>query len=133
MSIPFQTGGRTIVLPEDDVECQGNRYHASSEPDRSWRRGHVEFGTPREHRDDKATIGTLLTAERLDEKDVLGFDHDEYVDQVAWDVHPGFRPRGPAAKDHRWLAEAFFEVVGEKDRAFAASQLLLALSPAKDA
>ena len=56
--------------------------------------------------------GTFLTTQRLDEKTVLGFDHDEYVDQVAWDVHPAFRPRGKAAD--AWLKQAFEELVGAK-------------------
>jgi hypothetical protein len=44
--------------------------------------------------------------------DAFGFDHDEYVDQVAWDVHPAFRPRGKAADE--WLKQAFDELVGAK-------------------
>ena len=56
--------------------------------------------------------GTFLTTQKLDEKSVLGFDHDEYVDQVAWDVHPAFRPRGSAPD--AWLKQAFDELVGAK-------------------
>ncbi|MBK7074600.1 MAG: AAA family ATPase [Myxococcales bacterium] len=88
-------------------------------------------GTPRAYRDDQASAGTILTAERLDEKDVLGFDHDEYVDQVGWDVHPAFRPRGPAPKNERWLAEAFMEVAGEQAREVAATQLMSDLAGTK--
>ena len=56
--------------------------------------------------------GTFLIAQKLDEKAVLGFDHDEYVDQIAWDVHPAFRPRGTA--DDAWLQQAFDELLGAK-------------------
>ena len=67
-------------------------------------------GTPKEVRSTEHGSGTFLTTQRLDEKTVLGFDHDEYVDQVAWDVHPAFRPRGKAAD--AWLKQAFEELVG---------------------
>jgi len=53
-----------------------------------------------------------LTAQKLDEATVLGFDHDEYGDQVAWDVHPVFRPRGKATDT--WLQQAFEELIGAK-------------------
>jgi hypothetical protein len=69
-------------------------------------------GTPKEVRGTEHGSGTFLTTQRLDEKTVLGFDHDEYVDQVAWDVHPAFRPRGKAAD--AWLKQAFDELVGAK-------------------
>lgn len=69
-------------------------------------------GTPKEMRGTKHPSGTFLTALKLDEKSVLGFDHDEYVDQVAWDVHPAFRPRGSAPD--AWLKQAFDELVGAK-------------------
>lgn len=69
-------------------------------------------GTPKEVRDTQHATGTFLTTQKLDEKAVLGFDHDEYVDQVAWDVHPVFRPRGKA--DDAWLKQAFDELVGGK-------------------
>lgn len=73
-------------------------------------------GGPLELRDETHPKGTLLTATALDEKAVLGFDHDDYVDQIAWDVHPAFRPRGSAAST-TWLLEAFLEVVGERAKA----------------
>ncbi len=69
-------------------------------------------GTPKVFRGDEHPSGTLLTTQRLDEKSVLGFDHDEYDDQVAWDVHPAFRPRGIA--NDAWLKQAFDELVGQK-------------------
>jgi hypothetical protein len=69
-------------------------------------------GTPKEVRGVEHASGTFLTTQKLDEKSVLGFDHDEYVDQVAWDVHPAFRPRGKA--DDTWLVQAFEELVGAK-------------------
>jgi hypothetical protein len=69
-------------------------------------------GTPKEVRGVEHARGTFLTTQKLDEKGVLGFDHDEYVDQVAWDVHPSFRPRGKA--DDAWLKQAFEELVGVK-------------------
>ena len=69
-------------------------------------------GTPKVVRDSQHATGTFLTTQKLDEKTVLGFDHDEYVDQVAWDVHPAFRPRGKA--DDAWLKQAFDELVGTK-------------------
>jgi hypothetical protein len=69
-------------------------------------------GTPKEVRGTEHGSGTFLTTQKLDEKTVLGFDHDEYVDQVAWDVHPAFRPRGKAAD--AWLKQAFDELVGAK-------------------
>lgn len=70
-------------------------------------------GTPKEIRSKEHASGTFLTTQKLDEKTVLGFDHDEYVDQIAWDVHPTFRPRGKAAAD-AWLKQAFDELVGAK-------------------
>lgn len=69
-------------------------------------------GTPKEVRGTEHRSGTFLTTQKLDEKSVLGFDHDEYVDQVAWDVHPAFRPRG--TKPDAWLRQAFDELVGAK-------------------
>lgn len=69
-------------------------------------------GLPKEERGETHSTGTMLTAKRLDEKSVLGFDHDEYVDQIAWDVHPAFRPRGEA--EDAWLVQAFEELVGAK-------------------
>ncbi len=69
-------------------------------------------GTPKEVRGTEHANGTFLTTQKLDEKTVLGFDHDEYVDQVAWDVHPSFRPRGNAVD--AWLRQAFDELVGAK-------------------
>lgn len=69
-------------------------------------------GTPKEVRGTDHANGTFLTTQELDEKTVLGFDHDEYVDQVAWDVHPAFRPRGKA--EDAWLKQAFDELVGTK-------------------
>jgi hypothetical protein len=69
-------------------------------------------GTPKEVRGTEHGSGTFLTTQRLDEKTVLGFDHDEYVDQVVWDVHPAFRLRGKAAD--AWLKQAFEELVGAK-------------------
>ena len=69
-------------------------------------------GTPKEVRGAEHANGTFLTTQRLDEKAVLGFDHDEYGEQVAWDVHPVFRPRGKA--DDAWLKQAFAELVGAK-------------------
>jgi hypothetical protein len=68
-------------------------------------------GTPKDERDTKHAFGTFLTAQKLDEKSVLGFDHEEYFDQIAWDVHPAFRPRGKA--EDLWLKEAFDELVGK--------------------
>ncbi|MBL8622907.1 MAG: AAA family ATPase [Myxococcales bacterium] len=56
--------------------------------------------------------GTFLTSQKLDEESVLGFDHGDYEDQIAWDVHPAFRPRG-AAPD-AWLSQAFEELTGGK-------------------
>jgi hypothetical protein len=69
-------------------------------------------GTPKEVRGTEHANGTFLTTQKLDEKTVLGFDHDEYVDQVAWDVHPAFRPRGKAPD--AWLKQAFDELVVTK-------------------
>ena len=69
-------------------------------------------GAPKEVRGVEHASGTFLTTQKLDEKSVLGFDHDEYVNQVAWDVHPAFRPRGKA--DDTWLKQAFDELVGAK-------------------
>ncbi len=69
-------------------------------------------GTPREVRGIGHASGTFLTTQKLDEKSVLGFDHNEYVDQVAWDVHPAFRPRGTMTAP--WLRQAFEELVRAK-------------------
>lgn len=69
-------------------------------------------GTPKELRGEAHANGTFLTAQKFDEKSVLGFDHDEYGDQIVWDVHPNFRPRGGA--DDTWLEQAFNELLGVK-------------------
>jgi len=69
-------------------------------------------GLPKEERGEHHPTGTMLIAKRLDEKTVLGFDHDEHVEQVAWEVHPAFRPRGN--KDDAWLAQAFAELLTPK-------------------
>jgi 5-methylcytosine-specific restriction endonuclease McrBC GTP-binding regulatory subunit McrB len=69
-------------------------------------------GKPKNLRGEEHGQGTFLTAQKLDEKSVLGFDHDEYIDQVAWDIHPAFRPRGKA--EDAWLEQAFNELVEEK-------------------
>ena len=69
-------------------------------------------GTPKEVRGTEHSSGTFLTTQKLDEKSVLGFDHEEYIDQIAWDVHPAFRPRG--TKPDAWLGQAFEELVGAK-------------------
>ena len=83
-------------------------------------------GTPKEFRDDDIKQkGTLLTVSHLEEKAVLGFDHDDYVDQVDWGVHPVFRPRGTPPPSDQWLAEAFLEVVvRSSNRSQAAIALL---------
>jgi len=67
-------------------------------------------GTPRRMRNSENERGTFLTAQQLDERAVLGFEHDEYLDRIAWDVHPAFRPRGEA--EDAWLRQAFNELVG---------------------
>jgi 5-methylcytosine-specific restriction endonuclease McrBC GTP-binding regulatory subunit McrB len=69
-------------------------------------------GTPKVLRDAQHDVGTFLITQKLDEKSVLGFNHDEYVDQVAWDVHPAFRPGGKA--NDVWLKQAFDELLGAK-------------------
>jgi hypothetical protein len=69
-------------------------------------------GTPKEVRSAEHLTGTFLTTQKLDDKAVLGFDHDDYVDQVVWDVHPAFRPRGK--QEDAWLKQAFDELVGVK-------------------
>jgi hypothetical protein len=69
-------------------------------------------GTPKEVRGTEHSSGTFLTTQKLDEKSVLGFDHEECIDQIAWDVHPAFRPRG--TKPDAWLRQAFEELVGAK-------------------
>lgn len=68
-------------------------------------------GTP-EERGAKHVHGTFLTAQKFDEKLLPSFDHDEYVDRFAWDIHPRFRPRGAA--DATWLRQAFDELLGAK-------------------
>lgn len=72
-------------------------------------------GTPKKYRGPDSAAGTILTAGHLDEKTVLGFDHDEYVDQVEWDIHPAFRPCTDQPKPRGWLVEAFLEVSGSKN------------------
>lgn len=90
-------------------------------------------GTPREFRDSECDKGTVLMADNIAEKDVLGFDHDDYTDQVAWDIHPAFRPRGTPASD-LWLAQAFLEVVGNSSEPLGtASELAGALTTSQDA
>lgn len=59
------------------------------------------------------TGGTFLIARKLDEKMVLGFDHDEYDDRYEWDIHPAFRPDGKAESDD-WLKQAFHELTGKQ-------------------
>lgn len=58
---------------------------------------------------------TVLTAVKALEKAVLGFDHDDYEDQLSWEVHPAFRPRGSfdgwSTED---IEKVFREVAGDK-------------------
>ncbi|MEZ4436260.1 MAG: AAA family ATPase [bacterium] len=73
-------------------------------------------GTPRSLRSEESTEGTMLTVTQLNEKSILGFDHEDYSDRLQWDVHPAFKHR---ARDvgREWLAAAFFEVAGSKKSA----------------
>lgn len=63
--------------------------------------------------------GTILIARELKEVTVLGEDHSDYVDQIAWEVHPVFRREpiwAPGVQDRNlWLAQAFYEVIGSKE------------------
>ena len=76
-------------------------------------------GVPKSYRPDPDDVPTILTAEELLELKVLGFDHDEYVDQVAWELHPAFCAtwESPAGLDRElWLAKAFYEVLVREGR-----------------
>ncbi len=75
--------------------------------------GHPQTKDGPEVRDkDKKTI---LTVVKVAERAVLGVDHDDYEDQLAWEVHPSFRPRG---NFDDWSQEdilgVFREVAGAK-------------------
>lgn len=61
---------------------------------------------------------TILTATKVVEKAVLGFDHEDYEDRLAWEIHPAFRARGkvPAAWGADGLVRVFQEVAGIKGR-----------------
>jgi hypothetical protein len=71
-------------------------------------------GAPKDRKENDVTI---LTIRKLVEKQVLGFDHDDYEDhKLDWGVHPAFRPRGSLPEG--WAPDAleklFREVAGNK-------------------
>ncbi len=71
-------------------------------------------GLPKNYRTPGGTEPTILTAEKLVETAVLGFNHDEYMDQVAWEVHPAFRANWNPPEDvdrDLWIAMALYEVL----------------------
>ena len=61
---------------------------------------------------------TILTSTKMAEKAVLGFDHEDYEDRLAWGVHPAFRARGtvPAEWGVDGLERVFREVAGVEGR-----------------
>jgi hypothetical protein len=63
---------------------------------------------------------TILMVEQAREKDAIGFDHDDYEDQLVWEVHPAFRPNGELPDgvwqpDHASL-EDVFTLVAKKEK-----------------
>ncbi|MCU0656176.1 MAG: AAA family ATPase [Polyangiaceae bacterium] len=73
-----------------------------------------EKGIPSKRREGDVTI---LTVRELMEKQVLGFDHDDYEDhKLDWGVHPAFRPRGslPEGWAPDALGKLFREVAGTR-------------------
>jgi MoxR-like ATPase len=74
-------------------------------------------GTPKKYRNGDKDIPSVLHVRKLDEKDVLGFDHDEYENAVAWEVAPAFRSiwgeTDQAAREAH-IIKALEEVAGNK-------------------
>ncbi|MEQ1564189.1 MAG: AAA family ATPase [Myxococcota bacterium] len=84
-------------------------------------------GTPKQYRSKDEDVPTVLVARKLVETEILGFSHDQYIDQVAWEVHPAFQAKG----DHDfgddkelWLARALCEVAFGPGRDTAAKNLI---------
>jgi 5-methylcytosine-specific restriction protein B len=85
-----------------------------------WEKVALALGHPHEKGEPKVRgeeHATILTVHKLTEKQVLGFDHDDYEDhKLDWGVHPAFRPRGqlPAAWASDALEKLFREVAEKK-------------------
>jgi hypothetical protein len=87
-------------------------------------------GTPKSREADYVK-GTILVSANVETKTVLGFDHADYDDQIAWRVHPTFRPRG-LSDSKTWLAEAFLEIIGTADLSVAGADLIQQLELAEE-
>jgi hypothetical protein len=54
------------------------------------------------------TESSVLLVKKIEEKQTLGFDHEDYADQHTIEVHPGFKSRA-SARD--WLVKALVSIV----------------------
>lgn len=78
-----------------------------------WEKVALALGHPRKGDEwDTEAEHTVLGIRKVAEKEVLGFDHDDYEEhQFEWEVRPEFLPRVKTQPEDAWLAKAFSQVV----------------------
>jgi hypothetical protein len=79
-----------------------------------WEKVALALGHPRKGDEwDTEAEHTVLGIHKVAEKEVLGFDHDDYEEhQFEWEVRPEFLPHVKTQPEDAWLAKAFSQVVG---------------------
>lgn len=80
-----------------------------------WEKVALALGHPRKNDGwDTAAEHTVLQVRAVAEKEVLGFDHDDYEDQqFEWEVRDAFLPRPKTKPDSEWLEKTFGHLIGE--------------------
>ncbi len=80
-----------------------------------WDKVALALGHPRKNDGwDTAAAHTLLHVREVTERDVLGFDHDDYEGhQFEWEVRDAFSPRPKTAPDSAWLKTTFERLIEE--------------------
>jgi hypothetical protein len=80
-----------------------------------WEKVALALGHPRKNDGwDTAAEHTVLQVREVTEKDVLGFDHDDYEDhQFEWEVRDAFLPRPKTTPDSEWLKKTFAQLIEE--------------------
>jgi 5-methylcytosine-specific restriction protein B len=78
-----------------------------------WEKVALALGHPRKNDGwDTAADHTVLQVREATEKDVLGFDHDDYEDhQLEWEVRDEFVPRPKTTPDSEWLKKTFTRLI----------------------
>lgn len=80
-----------------------------------WEKVALALGHPRKNDGwDTAAEHTVLQVREVTEKDVFGFDHDDYEDhQFEWEVRDAFLPRPKTTPDSEWLKKTFVQLIEE--------------------